>query len=156
MVFVPLHDASDIHKCNSDQRESSSSLLLEQYTSSDKAPKLRPQDPVDRAGQSWLSYEHQVERATCLPHKTPHHTSQLKKEWRIINVHVQECFIIFFSSVGVDQYHCKVDEVGSRAGNRVALNQLRKRWLGQVPSALKTLLTCNAWEFVVFKLHKIS
>ena len=155
MVFVPLHDASDIHKCNSDQRESSSSLLLEQYTSSDKAPKLRPQDPVDRAGQTWLSYEHQVERAARLPHKTPHHTSQLKKEWRIIAV--QECFNIIFSSAGVDQYHCEVDEVGSWAGNRSALSQLGKRWLGQVPSALKILLTCNVWVFAaVFNHHNFS
>ena len=56
MVFVPLNDASDIHKCDSDHRESSSSFLLEQYTSSDEAPKLRPQDPVYRADHTWLSY----------------------------------------------------------------------------------------------------
>ena len=79
MVFVPVNDASDIHKCDSDLRESSSSFLIEQYTSSDKAPKLCPQDPVDRADHTWLCYEHQVKRAACLPHNTPHHTSQLKK-----------------------------------------------------------------------------
>ena len=138
MVFVPLNDASDIHKCDSDLRESSSSFLIEQYTSSDDAPKPCPQDPVDQADHPWLCYEHQVERAACLPHKTPHQTSQLKKEWRIINV--QKCFNIF-SSVGVDQYHCKVDEVGSRAGNRVALNQLKKEVAET--SALKMLQTCN-------------